>query len=113
MSLYVLATRVASASLRTPETLSVIERHVMNRVREECSDVRWLYDLAVCGPYDYLDVFDAPTLESAMRVSVLVRTYGHAHAELWPAVGWSDFKKLLSGIPRGDETRSPEEIEGD
>jgi hypothetical protein len=113
MSLYVLATKISSSSLHTPETLEVLERQVMRRVREECTEVRWLHDLAVCGPYDYLDVFDAPSLESALKVSVLVRTYGHARAELWPAVGWSDFKKLLAGLPRGEVARAPEEIEGD
>jgi len=28
-------------------------------------------------------------------------------------VGWDDFKGILTGLPRGEEARTPEEIEGD
>jgi uncharacterized protein with GYD domain len=113
MSLYVLATRISSSSLHTPETLERAERQVMKRIREECRDVRWLSDLVVCGPYDYIDIFDAPSLESALKVSVLVRTYGHSHAEIWPALGWDEFERILARLPHVEEARTPKEIDGD
>src|SRR5689334_8190598 len=88
MGVYILASHISSGSVQSPGSLQSLAREVMNRVREECPEVRWLHNFAVCGPYDYIDVLEAPTLESAMKVSVLTRTYGRARTDLWPALGW-------------------------
>jgi uncharacterized protein with GYD domain len=106
VSLYILATRVAGSSLHTPGTFERLEHEVMNRVREECPEIDWLHTFAVCGPHDYIDVLDAPSLDVAMKASVLVRTYGHADTELWPALSWKEFKKLVHKLPN-DEESSP------
>jgi hypothetical protein len=33
------------------------------------------------------------------RVSALVRSYGHAHTEVWPALRWAEFKKVVHSLP--------------
>ncbi len=99
MPTFVMLTRLAPGSLRSPQALEGLEKEVMAQVRGACPQVVWQASYAVLGPYDYLDLFTAPDIEAATRVSALVRTYGHAHTEVWPVTDWSRFKELVRDLP--------------
>lgn len=99
MPQFIMLTRVSAQSLHQPKSFETLERHTAEMVAKACPEVKWIADYAVMGPYDYVDIFEAPDLATAMRVSALVRTYGHAHTEVWPAVAWADFKKILGALP--------------
>ena len=99
MPQFIMLTRISAQSLHQPNSFETLERHAVDQVRKACPEVRWIADYAVMGPYDYVDIFEAPSIQAAMRVSALVRTYGHAHTEVWPALAWPEFRKMVHELP--------------
>jgi uncharacterized protein with GYD domain len=108
MPTFVMLTRLAPTAVHSPDDLKTLETKAVAAVKEHCPAVEWKANFALLGPYDYLDVFDAPDLETATKVSVLIRTVGHAHTEVWPATPWQRFKQLISDIQTTEE-REPVE----
>jgi uncharacterized protein with GYD domain len=95
MPTYVLLTRLTPASVKAPRDLVRLERAVAGRIREECPEVKWIANYAVLGPYDYLDLFEAPDEATAAKVVMIVRSFGHAETETWTALPWQRFAELI------------------
>lgn len=88
-------TRLISEEIAPTFSICKKETDVGNKIREYCPTIEWVSDYAILGPWDYLDVFRAPDLETAMKVSAIVRYYGGAHTEIWPAVAWNAFENIM------------------
>ncbi len=97
---FIMLTRVSHDGVGSPQSLEELERDLASRIESECPEVRWLHNFAVLGPYNYVDIFEAPDNETATKISTMVRTYGKADAEIWPATDWSEYKEMLHGISR-------------
>ena len=98
MQTYAMLTRLEPNGLQPPTALEDLEHRVMEQVRLACPTAEWLGSYAVLGPCDYLDLFRAQDLDEASKISAIVRSYGHAHTELWPLTEWSHFKAVMHEI---------------
>lgn len=100
MATYVMLTQLHRGEVASPDSMEKTEKQVMKLIREQCPEVEWRQSLAVAGPWDYLDIFEAPDNDRAMKVSTIIRNFGNADTEIWPASSWSHFKELLHDLPR-------------
>lgn len=103
MATFIMMTRLSHDTLKSPKSLQHLSEEVMEHIRKECPEVQWKQSFVVLGPADYLDIFDAPNVEAATKVAALIRTYGHAHTEVWGATEWDKFVSLVSPM---SESRS-------
>lgn len=94
MDTYMMMTRLSPDALTKPETVEKLNREVEKRIRTECPGVKWVANYAVLGPCDYIDIFEAPSSDAATKVSLLVRSFGHATTETWIVTSWSRFLEL-------------------
>ena len=99
MQTFIMLTQVSPEAFRSPHMIELLERQAMTGVRAECPTVEWVASYAVLGPYDYLDVFRAPDVETATKVATLVRIAGHARTEVWGATEWPAFKTMVRQLP--------------
>lgn len=95
MLTFIMLTRLSPDATQSPQALEQLERKAMERIRKECPDVEWVSSYAILGPCDYLDVFRAQDVETASKVSTLIRTLGHAQTEIWTATEWDRFKEIV------------------
>jgi uncharacterized protein with GYD domain len=95
MLTFVMLTRLSPGAARSPQALEQLERKAMERIRKECLSVQWICSYAILGPCDYLDIFRANNLDTASKISTLIRTFGHARTEIWTATEWDRFKEIV------------------
>lgn len=98
MPTFVLLTKLSPEALTKPGTVDELNNRVVERVKREAPQVRWLSNFAVLGPYDYLDLFEAPDNETAAKVALIVRSFGHATTETWVATPWDRFRQMATSI---------------
>ena len=94
MPTYAMLTRLSPEALTRPETVAELNEQVETRIKQTCPQVTWLANYAVLGPCDYLDIFEAPDHDTATKVSLLVRSFGHATTETWVVTPWDRFLNL-------------------
>ena len=98
MATYVMLTRLSPDAIADPSTIDQLGQTVIDKLNAECPEAKWIASYAVLGPYDYLDLFEAPDNETAAKVAVIVRSFGHATTETWPITPWERFREVLHSM---------------
>ena len=100
MSVYVLMTRLAPESMHDARGRRAMGKSWLKRVQSACPDVKWIAHYALLGPYDFMDIYEAPDIETAHRVSLISRAEGAITAESWQALPYDQFLDLLEDVQK-------------
>ncbi|MCD4751062.1 MAG: GYD domain-containing protein [Thermoanaerobaculales bacterium] len=98
MPKFVLMTRLSPEAVHDAKVRRAMGREWLNKVKAACPEVKWLAHYAILGPYDFMDVYEAPTVETAHKVSLISRAEGAVSAESWQALPYEEFLGLLEEV---------------
>ena len=70
----------------------------IDRVHEKCPEVKFLAHYALFGPYDFMDIYEAPNEETAAKVSMISLAHGALSAESWVAIPYKRILELAKEI---------------
>ena len=98
MQTFVLMTKMAPEMSKQVKDQSKLGRVWLDQVKEKCPDVNFVAHYALLGPYDFLDIYEAPDEESAAKVSLISLQSGAFQAESWVAIPYKRFVELAESI---------------
>jgi uncharacterized protein with GYD domain len=98
MPLFVLMTRLNPESLHDASGRKAMGKEWLKRVHKLCPEVRFVAHYAILGPYDFMDIYEAPDVETAHKVSLVSRAEGAVSAESWQALPYEAFLHLLQQV---------------
>ncbi len=94
MATYILLTKLSSAGLGDLRKREAIGRKWFQAVKAKCPEVKWLEHFALLGPFDFMDIYEAPNEEVAAKVSMITMSKGAVKAETWAALPYKRFLKV-------------------
>jgi uncharacterized protein with GYD domain len=95
---FILMTKLTPEVTREVRHRERIGKKWMKTVGEKCSDVKWIAHYALLGRYDFMDIFEAPSVEVAAKVSMITLASGALEAESWPAIPYGRFLELAEEL---------------
>ncbi|MCJ7661526.1 MAG: GYD domain-containing protein [Anaerolineales bacterium] len=98
MQTYVLMTKLAPEMSQQVKDQAKLGRKWLDQVKEKCPDVNFVAHYALLGPYDFLDIYEAPDEETAAKVSLISLQSGAFQAESWVAIPYKRFVELAEEI---------------
>jgi uncharacterized protein with GYD domain len=98
MQTFVLMTKLAPEMSKKIKDQEKLGRVWLDQVKEKCPEVNFVAHYALLGPYDYLDIYEAPNEEIAAKVSLISLQTGAFQAESWVAIPYKRFVELAEEI---------------
>jgi uncharacterized protein with GYD domain len=94
MPTYVLMTTLSPDITRNMRNREEIGQQWKQRIANQVPSVKWISHYALLGPYDFLDIYEAPDEEAAAKVSMISLSLGALRAESWTAIPYARFLEL-------------------
>ncbi|MBX3279332.1 MAG: GYD domain-containing protein [Acidobacteria bacterium] len=95
MATFVMLVKMSPELARDFKSMEAIGKQVGAKYKAACPDVQVSHHLALLGPYDFMDVLEAPDQEVAYKMASVIRSSGMAsEVVVWPAITFT-YEKML------------------
>jgi uncharacterized protein with GYD domain len=94
-------TKLAPEAMGSPGTREATGKKWLAEVSKRCPGVKWTSHFALLGRWDFMDIYEAPDVETAHKVSYISRTQGAVDAESWQAIPYDRFLKIAEEVAKG------------
>jgi uncharacterized protein with GYD domain len=98
MKTFILMTKLAPEQSMKMRDRGSIGRFWLEQVKEKCPEVKFIAHYGLLGPYDFIDIYEAPDEETAAKVSMISLANGAFQAESWTAIPYKRIVELASEI---------------
>jgi uncharacterized protein with GYD domain len=98
MQTYILLTKLSPEVSMQMKDRSKIGHSWLDQVKEKCPEVKFIAHYAILGQYDFIDIYEAPGVETAAKVSMISQANGALHAESLAAIPYKRFLELITEI---------------
>lgn len=98
MPIFVLMTKLSPDAMADAPRRRAVGRRWIEKVRTATPEVRFVAHYALMGPYDFMDIYEAPDIHVAHKVSLISRSEGALSAESWQAISYEDHLRLLEEV---------------
>jgi uncharacterized protein with GYD domain len=96
--MFALMTKLQPAALHDATGRRAMGKEWLQKVKATCPAVKWVAHYAILGPYDFMDIYEAPDVETAHTVSILSRAGGALSAESWQVMPYDSFLRVLEKV---------------
>lgn len=94
MATFVLLTKLSAESLGDPHKRERLGREWFEEVKAKCPEAKWINHYALLGPFDFMDIYEAPSEDVAAKVSLITMSKGAVKAETWGALSYTQYLEI-------------------
>ncbi len=98
MQTFILMTKLSPEAGAKVKQRSTIGRLWLDHVKKKCPEVKFISHYGLLGPFDFIDIYEAPNEEVAAKVSMISLANGAFQAESWVAIPYKRLVELTKEI---------------
>jgi len=98
MATFVLLTKLSVERFGDLHGREKTGREWLEEVKAKCPEVKFIDHYALLGPFDFMDIYEAPDEETAAKVSLITMSKGAVKAESWTALPYKSFLKIAKAL---------------
>lgn len=95
MKTFILLTKFSPELMKNIKDRAKFGHAWMDKVKTKCPEVKFIEHYALLGQYDFLDIYEAPSEESAAKVSLISRENGALDAQSLTAIPYKRYIELI------------------